>query len=52
MADAREILAGIVTTSDMVACFSDEHRCRRLLEELVWPSGRICPAAAIDHRHR
>lgn len=45
MTDAiREVLAGIATVGDMVAAFQDEERCRRLLEAMVWPSGRICPA--------
>jgi hypothetical protein len=41
---AREVLAGITTVSDMVAAFRDEERCRRLLETMIWPTGRICPA--------
>jgi hypothetical protein len=28
----------------MVPAFADEQRCRRLLEAMVWPRGRICPA--------
>jgi hypothetical protein len=28
----------------MTAAFRDEDRCRRLLESIVWPLGRICPA--------
>jgi hypothetical protein len=40
----REILAGITTVGDMIAAFDDEDRCRRLLEAMVWPRGRICPA--------
>lgn len=40
----REVLAGITTVGDMVAAFQDEDRCRRLLEAMVWPRGRICPA--------
>lgn len=39
-----EILAGITTVGDMIAAFDDEDRCRRLLEAMVWPRGRICPA--------
>ena len=41
---ARAVLAGIRTVADMVAAFEDEDRCRRLLEAMVWPRGRICPA--------
>jgi hypothetical protein len=28
---------------DMVAAFGDEERCRRLLEAMIWPRGRLCP---------
>ena len=41
---AREILARITTVSEMVVAFQSEERCRRLLEAMVWPRGRICPA--------
>ena len=37
-------LSTIQTVEDMVAAFSDETRCRTLLEAMVWPTGRICPA--------
>src|SRR3712207_5611059 len=40
----REALSGITTVQDMVRAFQDEDRCRRLLEAMVWPNGRICPA--------
>ncbi|WP_095204766.1 IS1595 family transposase [Mesorhizobium carmichaelinearum] len=39
-----ELLSGIRTVEDMVAAFSDEDHCRRLLEGMVWPDGRVCPA--------
>lgn len=39
-----EILSGIRTVEEMVAAFRDEDHCRRLLEIMVWPDGRICPA--------
>jgi Transposase zinc-ribbon domain len=42
--EAREVLAEIATVTDMTAAFADEERCRRLLEAMVWPRGRICPA--------
>src|SRR6185437_794899 len=45
----REILAGITTVGDMIAAFDDEDRCRRLLEAMVWPRGRICPACGYRH---
>lgn len=37
-------LSGIRTTKDMIAAFRDEAHCRRLLESMVWPNGRIWPA--------
>jgi len=42
--DVLAILSRIKTVSDMTEAFRDEDRCRRLLEALVWPQGRICPA--------
>jgi ISXO2-like transposase domain/Transposase zinc-ribbon domain len=45
MADSvRDVLAGIATVEEMTAAFQDEDHCRRLLEAMVWPRGRICPA--------
>jgi hypothetical protein len=38
-----EMLAEIATVSDMVAAFRDEERCRRLVEAMIWPRGRLCP---------
>jgi transposase-like protein len=40
----RAMLSDIQTVEDMTRAFGDERRCRRLLEALVWPNGRICPA--------
>src|SRR6516164_5610033 len=40
----RAVLSGIQTVDDMIAAFSDEQQCRRLLEAMVRPNGRICPA--------
>src|SRR6516162_9341587 len=40
----REVLLGIRTVAEMVEAFRDEEECRRLLEVLVWPNGRLCPA--------
>jgi transposase-like protein len=37
-------LSDIRTVEDMVTAFRDEGHCRRLLESMVWPNGRICPA--------
>ncbi|RAZ93064.1 IS1595 family transposase [Mesorhizobium hawassense] len=37
-------LSNIRTVEDMIAAFRDEDHCRRLLESMVWPDGRICPA--------
>lgn len=42
--DARAGLAKISTVHDMVEAFSDEGRCRQLLEAMVWSRGRVCPA--------
>jgi hypothetical protein len=38
------VLSKIKTVSDMVEAFHNEERCRRLLEQMVWPRGRVCPA--------
>ncbi len=40
----REALSKIRTAEEMVEAFRDEGRCRRLLEAMVWPNGRVCPA--------
>lgn len=37
-------LSSIRTVEEMVVAFGDEQHCRRLLESMVWPDGRICPA--------
>ena len=39
-----EMLSRITTVPDMVRAFQDEGHCRHLLEAMVWPTGRICPA--------
>jgi len=44
VSEAHEALAKIATVGDMVAAFANEERCRRLLEAMVWPRGRVCPA--------
>ena len=41
---AREILARVTTVSEMVVAFQSEERCQRLLEAMIWPRDRICPA--------
>ncbi len=38
------VLSGIQTVEEMIAAFGNEQQCRRLLEAMVWPKGRICPA--------
>lgn len=43
------LLSGIRTVDDMVEAFSDEARCRRILEAMVWPNGRLCPACGYKH---
>jgi Transposase zinc-ribbon domain len=40
----RAVRSGIQTVEEMIAAFSDKQQCRRLLETMVWPKGRICPA--------
>jgi transposase-like protein len=40
----REVLLGIRTVAEMIEAFRDEERCRRLLEAMIWPQGRVCPA--------
>jgi hypothetical protein len=37
-------LSTIQTVKDMVIAFRDERRGRSLIEALVWPTGRVCPA--------
>jgi transposase-like protein len=41
-----EMLSKITTVPDMVRAFQDEDHCRRLLEAMVWPKGRLCPACS------
>jgi transposase-like protein len=40
----REVLLRIRTVAEMIEAFRDEEGCRRLLEAMVWPNGRVCPA--------
>jgi hypothetical protein len=35
---------GIRTVAEMVEEFGSEEECQRLLEVMVWPNGRVCPA--------
>lgn len=45
MADmATEVLSAVRTVEDMIEAFRDEEHCRRLLEAMIWPNGRICPS--------
>lgn len=44
MTDALAELAAIKTVTEMTEAFRDEAYCRRLLEAMVWPRGRIRPA--------
>lgn len=37
-------LSSIRTVEEMSVAFRNEEDCRRLLETMVWPDGRICPA--------
>jgi hypothetical protein len=36
----------IETVHDMAAEFRDEENCRRIIEDMVWPTGRFCRIAA------
>jgi transposase-like protein len=45
----REVLLGIRTVTEMIEAFRDEEECRRLLEAMVWPNGRVCPACGYKH---
>ena len=47
--DMISVLSNIRTVDDMVKAFSDEARCRHLLEAMVWPNGRICPVCGYKH---
>ena len=40
----REVLLGIRTVAEMIEAFADEERCRRLVEAMIWPHRRVCPA--------
>jgi len=44
MENAPKELAAIKTAADMAEAFTDEGRCRSLMEAMVWPRGRLCPA--------
>lgn len=44
MTSVLQRLAEIRTVAQMTEAFRDEDRCRQLLEAMVWPRGRICPA--------
>lgn len=44
MPEMLAALSNIRTVEEMIAAFRDEQHCRRLLESMVWPDGRICPA--------
>ena len=44
MGSVLEELAAFRTVAEMTEAFHDEARCRRLVEAMVWPNGRLCPA--------
>ncbi|MGY0790258.1 transposase [Azospirillum argentinense] len=44
MGTVLEELTAIRTVAEMTEAFHDEARCRRLVEVMVWPNGRLCPA--------
>lgn len=41
---AFDTLSSIRTMDEMIEAFRDEKHCRKLLENMVWPECRICPA--------
>ncbi len=41
---AQSLLPRIKSTEEMVFAFQSDERCRTILEELVWPRGRLCPS--------
>jgi transposase-like protein len=43
------VLSEVRTVKDMIGAFADEERCRRLLEAMIWPTGRVCPACGYRH---
>src|SRR4051812_48467730 len=45
----REVLVRITTVPDMVKVSQNESHCRQLLEAMVWPNGRVCPACGYRH---
>jgi transposase-like protein len=47
--ELQKVLSGVRTVEDMIVAFADEERCRRLLEAMIWPVGRICPACGYRH---
>jgi hypothetical protein len=46
---ARCVLSEIKTLDDMIVAFGNEQHCRSLLEEMIWPNGRICPACGYKY---
>jgi transposase-like protein len=45
----RALLSEIKTVEEMIDAFADEQQCRRLVEEMIWPNGRVCPACGYKH---
>lgn len=41
MPEMLAALSNIRTVEEMIAAFGDEQHCRRLLESMVWPDGRM-----------
>lgn len=44
MGSVLEELTAIKTVAEMTEALRDEAWCRRLVEAMVWPNGRLCPA--------
>ncbi|MCD1635199.1 transposase [Martelella mediterranea] len=46
--DVLAVLLMIRTVDEMTKAFSDEARCRCLVEAMVWPKGQICSACGYE----
>ena len=52
VSEAHKVLAKVTTVGDMVAAFTDEERCRRLLEAMVCRKAGFVPRADAGSRRR
>lgn len=49
--DLTQLMKRVRTVSDMAEAFRDEAECRRILEAMVWPDGRVCPFCGSDRSY-